>query len=813
MTQKTFAALILFFLSLLIPCSGHAFDTTSRLALSVQRLNTWLGSDVYADAWRRELKLSVLESQVAQGYRANPVALGEVLDQFEANNVAHPAFDEVRDSIRDQIEMLERSNIGDLNAAIQNAKNEFHQTSIDELVAVQSLAVHDAEALLKFYESKLSTVDRNEAFATLNVRQLIDDLRKVTFELPPADSAGKLGTQISALQKALNLIVEKLDALPIDADPTKPSEERKKLQAQLETQQKEIDALKKQRSTIAAADKPRKQQRGLFLRNLSQYRPAFEEVTTVHQDAYMFSSLDSFSRFFRLYAAATDDNLENRVNAQLDNLANELANLNGDKARLAAARIGALIGFLENSGQSQSLVAAIRRKYSLPNFHIAISEKVINEIASRPVTDSTGVAETILGRCILGQAYTTGQVTIDVVDNPDMAHISIHMLGQMNSDTYTKQGPITAFAGANAQVEARRSVYGGLGGMAASPPYGAANLQSQFRGVQPSFRIIQRIAEKQYCKDKLLSEAISAGRLEQKMITQFRTQTDEQLAKGKEKLSGFKKDALARAGLLPRIQLHSGGHQLHAHGIRSTTSTLAATNAPQPGSVQPEIGVQIHETLASNYIDPLFAGKTFTNKQLGEKTEELLGSSPKAFEGEDWQITFAPARPIQFEFENNRFKVVINGRRFAQEGNEIRAALEIRLQFKFERVGDKIRFVRDGDAVITFVDLNQKDAKTVGFVGFLTKKLNEEPEGGDTLADTELADNLIPMDQLPELADSPIAQKLRLVECRTENGWFYLGWDHQLNDKESTPVDLPAIVNTNLPGDPIVYIPTTDSGS
>jgi len=50
--------------------------------------------------------------------------------------------------------------------------------------------------------------------------------------------------------------------------------------------------------------------------------------------------------------------------------------------------------------------------------------------------------------------------------------------------------------------------------------------------------------------------------------------------------------------------------------------------------------------------------------------------------------------------------------------------------------------------------------------------------------ETDLPANFIPVELVPELAESPLAKKLRLVQFRSDRGWLYLGWN-----QESSPAD------------------------
>ena len=102
--------------------------------------------------------------------------------------------------------------------------------------------------------------------------------------------------------------------------------------------------------------------------------------------------------------------------------------------------------------------------------------------------------------------------------------------------------------------------------------------------------------------------------------------------------------------------------------------------------------------------------------------------------------------------------------------------------------------VRDGKAELDYLEKENRDAKIVGFRSFLDGKLN--PKGEVPKTEVELPENLLPIDQLEALRESPIARKLELSQFRIENGWLYIGWNH-LSDSgyQTYGQDLPAIWN------------------
>jgi len=135
----------------------------------------------------------------------------------------------------------------------------------------------------------------------------------------------------------------------------------------------------------------------------------------------------------------------------------------------------------------------------------------------------------------------------------------------------------------------------------------------------------------------------------------------------------------------------------------------------------------------------------------------------------------------------------VSGRKFSQGGNEINAGMKIIMEFKVHDDDGQLKFGREGKVQFEFLDPQRTTPALIAFRRLLDESLNENSETDDRQA--ELPKNFIPVEQIPELADSEFAKELRLVQFRSDGGWLYLGWNHESNPRDSLGwiYDLPAI--------------------
>ena len=840
----------LFFIIAVSFCRPLPADSARELQLAVHQLTVFLGTDADAQNWRRLLDLNTLETQAAKGESANVKDLTQVLKRFNADTpgLDQPIFMTVKDALQRQIEHLSKTEKIDPYDAIKQARKQLTPIPQKEIEYRRDQAVFDLQGFVDQYKATVDEETRNAVFEKLKPIEMIEFLKGITIEIPDMrtpqsiqqeiDNAEKglaeLDKQLASLNQQMDQIHKWLKELkrkdkknlgegPVPDDeqgkpntqlgdskkqdpitPKSANQDKIKLASSLKTLEQEkkkleksIARLKDDLENLDVNKKDRIKRRNQIGRAMAPYQRAFDDLQLDQRDVHFAKANYSFSRFRNIFANGTNPTLQTAVNANLDVIQKNLNALADPSNRQAQALIGKALGDLHASNQASPLIAAIRTAHSQPNLEVSVSSELINQLGGRSVEETQSVRENILGRLILGEALVTGDVSIDLVPDPNQAHIRLQLLGNVESDTYTKQGRITAYAEGSAEVEAQRNIFINTSGLFVTDVEAMANLVSRYKGVSSRCKLIKRVAKKQYMKDKKLSEKISAQRLEDKMKKQFLQQSDDVLKEGQERIDNFQNQRANNLALLPEIFLTTTSDHFNITGIKSSPYDLAAPVAPQSATdMKTGIGVRVNETALSNYASPFLAGKAFWNYDLADRLEKLLDvdmTNLREGENGDWQILFSDKRPVQFEFDNDRFSVVVTGLKFRQGQNTINYGLKIRLTFKIVRKDGKLFFERDGKAVVDYLT-EQKDGKTVAFKTGLERQLNKANEEG-TGPDVSLPENLIPVDG-ELLKDVPLAKQLKLVQFRAKNGWLYVGWNYVAEGETySGPVETPGIFN------------------
>ncbi len=779
-TLRLFVLVISMFLASASTTSAQTVDSAEALQLSVRRLNSWLGSGPKAEGWRKALWLAALEGQSALGYGADPVLLNQILQQFNAGYAGsdHPSFQDVRNALTVHTHLLYSAGSSDLKASVFQARSSYRPLNESDVLQSRNEVLANLRLMDRRYMAGKSSEERAELYTKIGFHELVSQLE---------------GLQIAPLLPPDGSAMNSQDVLPSEDVATE--EELAKRSAEEKLRQEILQTDQPQQERDRNAERTR------LLRSLLTSVRNFEDAAIDNPDVWMLSSVVTLDRFVRLVAAATSTQTETEFNEALDTIEKNLELLSDPRQRRAIIETGEALGKLAHSRQAPGLIAAVRRSHAQPNASLVVSGNMLSEAVNRFETDTLPVDENILGRQINGTAFTQTNVSLDLMDDPYQVSASILLRGTINSDTFTKTGPITAFAGSNGMFEGRRNLYANIGGFYINDPYVAANVSSFFKGVDCRLRLVQKIATKQYSKDKFQSEGIAAGRAENRIEQTFTSKTDEALGTAREQFSDAQPQMFDVARWIPEIALKSTSQSIRGLAVKTDPVRLGASDAAPGNRVPSDIRICLHQSIIANYVDPLLSGRRFTNEELGKLAEQMTGEVPEAFnqkdETESWSITFPPTGAIAVDLNDSIMAVEITGRRFSQEDRQINAPLVIRMEFQLVHQGGKILLRQVGKPTITYVDEADMNARVVAFKSFLESKLEAGYDG--KASGFEMPENLIPAEKIEQVKIRDLASKLSLVEMRIENGWLMAGWKKLAGNYDVISTDKPALTISTEP--------------
>ncbi len=519
-------------------------------------------------------------------------------------------------------------------------------------------------------------------------------------------------------------------------------------------------------------------------------------------DAYFPPASEAVERYRLIVQAfGRSSRLKTNFSKDLESLKSNVEKL--PKDRTLAMVVGQQLRAFEGAGQIPELITLVKSKFGQPNAYVAVSEELANQFASLPVNQSQMVSETILGRLIKGVATTYGNVTVDFVDHPTQAHVSLRLRGMIDTDSYTREGPITAFSKSNAEVEARRSVLADLGGIQVFDSYVAASLNSRFCGTD-CIRLVDRIAERQFLKDKDAFEKVGAYKSEERLKREFDKQTDDvlrdaqpQLAKARQKFakrladeqSKIQQDLMdaklqSHAGryrlLEPRFHVRTTNTHLQVVAFAADHDQLTAFSKPPAVKSKAAITLQLHESFFSNVASYVFKGDTYQSVEIPQLVKTLApNADPVELNEKDrFSITFDQSRPIQFRYNEGKFEIVVAASRFINNGQRYNTPILIVQKFNIERTSNRVSFIGDGLPSVKFREPGRKDAAETGFRRLLETRIHEAIEkSGQETPQIDLPPNLIPSELVAKMKDPSLVNGLQLAEFDVSEGWWTLGYN------------------------------------
>ncbi len=734
-----------------------AQTTADDLYQSVIRLQFLLGDGPEADAVRDRLNLRALETEAARGFNANLNLLVDAQRRIQSLGKTDEPYDAVSQALHDHIQALEQTDAADLLGTVGEFSSDLQPPSLESVDDQRQRVIELLKKLDRYNRNNLSYFGRHYLNKRLQINSLITKL------------------------------------------------------SQLQLQQPDDDAQLRQ-----------------FLADLNQFRTTVDEArqrfakaTTAYVNPYIMRGEWELNRFERQLFAfllskteraqqAAKDEWEKRLRLFRD----ESGQLTDPGSREFQAELGRWLQQFEHRNQMQGFNVLARRQYSKPNMKLTVNERFANRMAARPVAEVDYVDQVIVGSRAQGFSYTRGSVSLDFVENPYSAQLTVHLNASVSSDTYSKEGNVTAYTSAAGNLGATRDLSANVGSVTVFPARSWGNVSSQFLGTN-CLPLVDRIAFRRYSERRQRANEVASERARQQLLDRFSGETDEAFGEGLgrvtelrdrreellERLFNFRDEfseilaqkedgsmvepyPLVDPFVLPRISVNSTPDAIHVWGTLEGDNRLAAGSEPPPGAVPVDVRFQVHESMTANFIAPLIQGRLLENWQFTHIAEALTSQEVEAISPDEekrFSILFMEGRPIQFEYENNEIGVTVYGKEFRREGQRYRDPIKISARFQVVNHEGVLKLVLVGSPNADFAIPalpGERSAEAIAFRQFLQDNLTEVTQGDRLEQAVELPANLLPLEFLE---DQELAQQLagaQLVEFTAEHGWITLGWNY-----------------------------------
>ncbi|MEC9093071.1 MAG: hypothetical protein VX438_10225, partial [Planctomycetota bacterium] len=370
--------------------------------------------------------------------------------------------------------------------------------------------------------------------------------------------------------------------------------------------------------------------------------------------------------------------------------------------------IGEAVTDLENSGQCNNLVSAIREVFSEPNFHVQISEKLAKAIVNKQMTsDSRTINEEILGVRQKGTAHTTAKFDIDFIPSTRSGKFKIRIDGNTVSDQVgTKdlgplgcvyicsEGQTSLVAEAVIGYDGRTISYSGL--------KTGAQTSTKIKGVE-SPPLLRNATLKKIEKQKSQGEAEAAERARAKFVRQIRSQLDESLGNVNSRIKNKISKTTRRLNFEPkRLEVATTKDFLEIFALVGNAKQLSGLQGPAVSS-KSDVVLQFHESTINNAMQHLFGGKNISNEDLRELISSFGIQLPEPEKDEKpLTISFPRVRPIQVSFADGKITTSITANRIQQDATVVRDKMRIIVSYDVKSSDHSIVIARNEDVKIDF---------------------------------------------------------------------------------------------------------------
>ena len=450
---------------------------------------------------------------------------------------------------------------------------------------------------------------------------------------------------------------------------------------------------------------------GLELRQFTNVRDALTSYVT----ALKFST-------DRSTAIQIFTNRLSKLSEQLQ-LPNATQNFEGTR------EIGQTIAYLMQGNQADSLVGAVRSQYSRSNARVLISSEFVNARFSKPVNEANPVNEIILGTQLFGQSWMQGWVTPQLIDSSSHASIRLNLNGTFSSQNIGYNRSVKLHTQGSGSVVACETIaLTDTGLVPLNDTASDAMLSSQIDSIEAKLRIVRKIASKQAAKQKPEADSIAEGRLETRVRTQFHERLAQQISEANQRIQNPDLTVLARLGLDRPNRTTWSSPQYMALLWKLQGQTQLAAPASCPLVVDPTgVTVQLHESVVTNLLDPVLAGRTLRSTELDTLAPQFGGVLGKGLikqkDEKPWAITMAPFHPVEIQLDDSLVTFRIRTKRLDSGDQGVDKAASIEASYKIVLIDGAIQLERQGDVKIVFAE--QRGSRAATMRGALKKIFDE----------------------------------------------------------------------------------------
>ncbi len=476
-------------------------------------------------------------------------------------------------------------------------------------------------------------------------------------------------------------------------------------------------------------------------------------------------------------------------------------------------QIGKILGLMHQLGHSPHLVERVSAKFDRPNISTKVSLAALQQLAQRPVSDTTPVRDVILGAQVRGTAYSSGVLSVKTLLANDHIAVELQLAGNIQSRTFSYKKPVRVGSDGSTNFVANKQLQISDDRFYILPAAASARTKTSVRSVKKTggkfgHRLVERIARKKVAESKSQAEYIGARHAERKIAAKFDRQVVEALYTARENYDNKFHPPLERIGLFPDyLHMASTSTGIQIDTTLASYKQISTDRMPPGVRVDNDLTLQVHESALNNFLPHLLAGAKLGQEKESEPpqlegeipawlkkltkepqvAEQFVEESQQKEETSDfkpWVFLFNNEHPVSVSFDDQSItlRIRITELQTLEDGEEsVRKNWDFLVTYLVVQEGNRIVLYRSGgiEALPTgfdpqwFGDPRWDDkltAKQVGVRKNLEENINKRAaDGGGFPLEIPL-----PPIELPSANGAKQVLQLQQLVC--DDGWLTLGY-------------------------------------
>lgn len=483
-------------------------------------------------------------------------------------------------------------------------------------------------------------------------------------------------------------------------------------------------------------------------------------------------------QYLEVAGAVDNPDVKGAYEEHIDSLAKQLESWTAKPTTDGTQDIVDSLAWIENARQVPGLVQAVRAQFSRPNFIAHIGGPVLSVGIASPVDETEPIDDVILKTVIHGTGRTVGQTDVRLVPDPCSGVFDAVLLATNSSQNVGYHKPVCIYTCGTTGIGGCKRFWIDALGLHAYPAVSDVRTHSTITDIKAinGSQLIERFAWRRATKQEPMADAIASSHAQQRVNRRIDDQAVTAIEQANANYEAKVRRPMENRMVFPQqLGFSTCEEAIHVSGVEAAADQLAAPTAAPSLTVQSDMSVSLHESMANNFAATVLSGVRLTDDMSQRTVKELLGRIPdrlqpdKVQDQEPFTIVFARRQPISVTFADNGFSVTIRGREFFT-GDRPHPAMNITATYKFAKTDSGFKAVRQGDLDIFAPGTLPGSGKQRGFRQqaiwtVLQRKLGKifQPE--------------LPMQGFTMKGKSGAETKFVPVEIIAGNGWLTIGWN------------------------------------